>query len=50
MTNELKKSDCTILEHLAEYRIFTMSQLAIVCRKNKPVVRKRIRDLKRKDL
>jgi len=47
MANELKKSDCTILEYLAEYRILTMSQLAVVCRKNKPVVRKRIRDLKK---
>jgi predicted transcriptional regulator len=47
MTFRLRESDCKTLEHLAEYRILTMSQLAATCHKNKPAVRKRIRDLRK---
>ena len=47
MAFRLRKSDCRTLEHLAEYRILNMSQLAAVLRKNKPAVRKRIRDLRK---
>ncbi len=47
MTFRLRESDCRTLEHLAEYRILTMAQLAAILRKNKPAVRKRIRDLRK---
>ena len=47
MAFRLRKSDCRTLEHLAEYRILTMAQLAAVCQKSKPAVRKRIRDLRK---
>ena len=47
MTFRLRESDCKTLEHLAEYRILNMTQLAAVLQKNKPAVRKRIRDLRK---
>ena len=50
MTFRLRESDCKTLEHLAEYRILTMSQLAAVGQKTKPAVRKRVRDLKKEGL
>jgi len=46
MAFRLRESDCRTLECLAEYRVLTMSQLAAVCQKTKPAVRKRIRDLR----
>ena len=46
MVFKLRESNYVILKHLAEYRILTISQLAAVCQKNKPTVRKRIRDLR----
>jgi DNA-binding MarR family transcriptional regulator len=50
MTFKLRKSDIRTLEHVADHRILTMAQLAAVLQKNKPAVRKRIRDFKREGL
>ena len=50
MSFRLRKSDCKTLEYLAEYRVLTVSQLAAIFQKNKPAVRKRIRDLRKEDL
>lgn len=46
----LQKGDYKIVECLAEYRILTMTQLAVLLQKNKPVIRKRFRDLKKEGL
>ena len=46
----LQKGDYKIVEYLAEYRILTMTQLAVLLEKNKPVIRKRFRDLKKEGL
>jgi len=43
----LKESDCRTLEHLADYRILAMSQLAAILHKSRPTTSKRLRDLKR---
>ena len=50
MAFRLRESDCRTLEHLADYRILTMSQLAAIGQKTKPTVRKRVRDLKKEEL
>lgn len=42
----LLKSDYKIIECLAEYRILTVTQISAILQKNKPVIRKRLRDLK----
>ena len=47
MTFKLRTSDFKTLEHVADHRILTMAQLAAVLQKNKPGVRKRIRDLRK---
>lgn len=47
MTFKPRTSDFRTLEHLAGHRILTMAQLAVVLQKNKPAVRKRIRDLRK---
>jgi predicted ArsR family transcriptional regulator len=46
MAFRMRENDCRTLEYLADYRILTVSQLAAVCRKTKPAVRKRIRDFR----
>ena len=47
MTFKLRTNDIRTLEHVADHRILTMAQLAAVLQKNKPAVRKRIRDLRK---
>ena len=46
MPFRLQKGDHEIIEHLAEYRILSISQLAAVFRKSKQVMRRRCRELK----
>ncbi len=46
MTFKLRASDFRTLEHLADHRILTMSQLATVLQKNRHAVRKRVRGLR----
>jgi DNA-binding MarR family transcriptional regulator len=48
MTSKLRTSDFRTLELLADHRILTITQLAAVLQKNKPAVRKRVRDLRQK--
>ena len=50
MTSKLRTSYFRTLELLADHRILTITQLAAVLQKNKPAVRKRVRDLKKKGL
>ena len=47
MTSKLRTSYFRTLEFLADHRVLTMAQLAAVLQKNKPAVRKRIRDLRK---
>ena len=46
MVVKLRENNYETLKHLAEYRILTMSQLAAVCQKKKPSIRKHIRGLR----
>jgi len=46
MAFRLQKGDHEIIEHLAEYRIHSVSQLASAFRKSKQVMRRRCRELK----
>ncbi|MFH1615224.1 MAG: replication-relaxation family protein [Planctomycetota bacterium] len=45
-----QKGDDKIAEYLAEYRILTVTQLAALLQKNRPALRKRLRDLKKERL
>jgi len=47
MASKLRTSDFKTLKHLSDHRILTMAQLAAVLQKNKPAVRKRVRDLRK---
>jgi len=45
-----QKGDDKIAEYLAEYRTLTVTQLASLLQKNRPALRKRLRDLKKERL
>ena len=45
-----QKGDDKIAEYLAEYRTLTVTQLAALLQKNRPALRKRLRDLKKERL
>jgi predicted transcriptional regulator len=45
MSFRLKATDCNILGCLAEYRILTVSQVAVFFNKGKQAIRRRLRDL-----
>ena len=45
-----QKGDDKIAEYLAEYRVLTVAQLAALLQKNKPVLWRRLRDLKKEGL
>ena len=50
MAFRLLTSDYKIIEYLAEHRILTVTQLAAILQKNKPAIRKRLRDIKKEGL
>jgi len=47
MSFRLKETDCNILECLAEHRILTVSQVAVLFHKGKQAIRRRLRDLEK---
>lgn len=45
MSFRLKQKDCDILMCIAEHRMLTISQIAIIFEKSKPVISRRMRNL-----
>ena len=50
MTFRLKEDDCRTLECIAEYRMLSVTQLAVILHKSRQVVRKRLKDLEKAGL
>lgn len=50
MSFRLRTTDCNILECLAEHRILTVPQIAVILQKNKQAIRRRFGDLEREGL
>jgi hypothetical protein len=50
MSFRLRESDCKIIECIAEYNILTVPQITAIFQKNKQVLRRRFRELKRQGL
>lgn len=46
----INKGDITILSSIAEYKFLTIKQIAILCQRSIPVIRRRLRDLSHKYL
>lgn len=50
MTFRLREDDCRTLEYMAEYRMLTVTQLAVILQKSKQTVRRRVNDLEKEGL
>jgi DNA-binding PadR family transcriptional regulator len=50
MAFRFKESDCKILESIAEHRMLTVNQIAMLFRKNKQSIWRRLRELERAEL
>ncbi len=50
MSFRLRESDYKIIECIAEYNILTVPQITAIFQKNKQVLRRRFRELKRQGL
>ena len=50
MPNKITKNDCSLLAHVATYRLLTVSQLSALSQRSLKVVRRRMRALRNKNL